>query len=489
MSLLKRDDVLPWVDSNVGVTRWSLEALKLLTDVRTDVAKKITACADGLLHELERLRRCEDVSGIFTDWKGYPKDELAWTSVIGCELAWHQLHEKLRWYHQLKAANGEIDILATVDLVGTGDGAIRVPVAVFEIGWNVSDKTWQSIGYASNFCKSLDVGGEFLDIPTLAVTWTFEKNKPATTNGTIAIRVLGFHPHAAAEKKFSAIPVWRATNSTENVARALNAVVQLSDAIVASEIDSSSRLWEYPSRTVAIETTKDGKFVHKLYDYRSEIRGEETGSDQRRKHQRMIRHGTNVEYEIGDKSSDLVVLRYPYIVGGHIASSAKHFIRAIEKIKELHEGDGDGITVHGDIRGSNLIFDTDDGCSLIDFDLTGTSSDKYPATYVHDNLVDVRRHPEAKPGESLKTIHDWYALASIMEMYAVDGDDGFWVQATISIREGKASDALDCLKPHESMTIKPADDDLAAILSKQQGTGTPEKKKGRSSSPQKKQKL
>ena len=321
------------------------------------------------------------------------------------------------------------------------------------------------------------------------MTWTFDKNTTVESGGEVAIHVVGFHPHPAEGQKTCAILVWKKQSSRANIARVLSAGAELSDVIGASGLDDSSRRrWEYPSRTHRAE----GRWKNCPQALRLPTgdpwRGDRPPPE-RRKHQRMIRHGTAVEYEIGDDGSNLVVLRYPYINGDHVASLVKHFVCAIERIKELHEGDGDGMVIHGDVRGSNLLFDDDHQCHLIDFDLAGTSSDKYPATYVHDNLLDVERHPEAKAGESLAPSHDWYALASIMGMYEVDGDNGgFWELATNNIRDGKTTDALNCLERHVTMKIKPTAD-LAAVLSKQQGTGTPDKKKGRSSSPQKKQKL
>jgi len=294
-------------------------------------------------------------------------------------------------------------------------------------------------------------------VPILAMTCRFHKNREIVSSGEIAIHVVGFHPHVAAGEKACVIPVSKKVCSLENVARTLNVLVKLAENVLASGIHDSSARWNYPSRTVAIETRTDSKrIVHKIYDYRAEIRGKTTDHAERRKHQRMVKHGVNVDYEIGSEDSDLVVLRYQYIPGTHVASMVKHFVSATEALVRLQEGTGEGAVIHGDIRGGNVVFDDDGNCFLIDHDITGTSEDNYPSTYVASGLNDVVRHNDARPGEELKTSHDWYALASMMEMYDVDGGDGdFWAQATEHVRKGEAQQALKCLNERATVAIKP----------------------------------
>lgn len=446
------------LDPSIGFTEWSLMALHTITSV--DFA--------GAVHSAQELRaglgrlKLQDQCGLYCTSKASPSGELACTSIIGSVLARcfsTCAGRDLRWYHQLPAAGGTTDILVSADIACDGQGGIRAecPIAVFEFGWVGSNKKPQCFAYGSNLSTLL--GSQ--TTPILAITWYMHLQH---NEGNFEVHILGFHPSHAAAARMSAIPVWKANASEENIARLLTTVSEFGRRAMGP-LPSE---WEYPSRTVAIEKpkTKEPAIVHKVYDYRLEMKGD-IPKEQRRRHQQMHRFGPRVEYELGSENSDLVVLKYPFIEGCHTASTVGHFVSALSKIMELHEA---GI-IHGDIRASNLIFESNGDCTLIDFDLAGSVSDKYPPQFVCIGLGDVIRHEGARPEEHLAFEHDWHALASIMRMHTCLDQNSAWEEAIKQIELGEPRNALSILDKAHHTILKPLDSLTVSML----GTGTPPK--------------
>lgn len=455
-----RDDVL---DTEVGLTEWSLLALKAMTGAG-EANKTARACSRELLARLKHLQ-LSDRSGLYSSkTKASPSGELACTSFVGSVLA--ELFSspaddlKLQWYHQLPVAAGTVDIIATACSAGES-----YPVVVIEFGWKRMDKRAQCLAYGANLSSTL-LG---LQTPLLAIMWNMDKQNP--WNAQIELQVLGFHPHYARQSRMSAIVAWLGESSEQNVAKLLSTVSLFGQRIRQSQMSTTSiSTWRYPSRTVAIEMPRAGPtMVYKLYDYRADLYGSPTFQ---RRHKQMVRFGENVVFELGHEGSDLVVLRYPYIDGEHVAASVKHFVSAIDSIAQLHQQQ----VVHGDIRASNLVFGEDGCCKLIDFDFAGSTSDTYPQRYIHDQnlLCDVVRHEGAQAERLLCFEHDWSALASIMEMHSCEGASLAWKQAIELLRKGDILSTLERLRQHSSLPLLPTEG-LKHAVRLQKGTGTPEK--------------
>lgn len=72
-------------------------------------------------------------------------------------------------------------------------------------------------------------------------------------------------------------------------------------------------------------------------------------------------------------------LQYRFLNGSSTPKSPQQFLTLMSALKKLHSAG----YVHGDIRSSNLIFDSidDKKARIIDFDLAGTEGSLYPSTY------------------------------------------------------------------------------------------------------------
>jgi hypothetical protein len=124
----------------------------------------------------------------------------------------------------------------------------------------------------------------------------------------------------------------------------------------------------------------------------------------------------------------VVVIRYKYLKGTHVASKVSHFSAIASQIKEMHQ---QGI-VHGDIRGFNMLhpFPDDDERSnnndslqescVIDFDLSGIDGeDKYPLG--HSQVIPETAGKRAgTAGGIMEKSHDWIELERILIDYEYD---------------------------------------------------------------------
>lgn len=121
----------------------------------------------------------------------------------------------------------------------------------------------------------------------------------------------------------------------------------------------------------------------------------------------------------------VVVVKYDYLEGTHIAWRASHFAAISETIKAMHSQN----IVHADVRGFNMLHPIEDNSTciqssiLLDFDLSGVhGTDIYPPGFV-DNLKDVAFIRAGKPNSTMLKYDDWYELASCMALYDAVGDD------------------------------------------------------------------
>lgn len=133
------------------------------------------------------------------------------------------------------------------------------------------------------------------------------------------------------------------------------------------------------------------------------------------------------------------------------------FVCAATSLRALHAA---GI-VHGDVRGSNIVFAPDLACSCapavpaasspgprgaagcclraqwLDFDFSREAGVPYPAVLadVHDGV----RHLAAQtPGEPMRPAHDWFALAGLMRMYRAGAEKAAeWAAAAAAVERGE----------------------------------------------------
>ena len=122
----------------------------------------------------------------------------------------------------------------------------------------------------------------------------------------------------------------------------------------------------------------------------------------------------------------VVVVKYDYLEGTHVAWKASQFAAIAETIKVMHSQN----IVHADVRGFNMLHPIKDSsicisCSnLLDFDLNGMhGTDVYPPPGFVDALEGVAFIRPGKPSSKLQMCDDWYELADCMTLYDVVGDE------------------------------------------------------------------
>jgi len=454
---VKSETVNKRLDDNVGVTYWSIQALKALTSQEN--VQNVTTCATQLVATLRRFSEQKDGTGLASKSAIRAKGEVAWSSAIAECCGRYLGSEKLRWYHQMGTTEGVPDIVVAFD-----DGTKLQPVAVVEFGFLGDEKKWQCLAYGSNLTHSVVRLLECTDVPILAMTWGL--NKDELDQGQCVLRVVGASPYAAEDDKFSAIDVWAGDVNVANVALLLQAIITTATATQASAPPQEA--WTYHGQNVAICRRDDTGNVFKLYDYRPSVRGVDIPQQQRRNFELLQRKLGAV---VVVKAPDLVLLKYNYVEGDHHATSARQFKSAIEALRELHKG---GI-VHGDVRALNMLF-AEERCTFIDYDFAGMKA--YPANYVSTGLHDVGRHNDAVANRPPKEEHDWFALASVMEMHECVADvaNGTWEKVCEDVRSGNVDAAIAAIDKLDDQTLEPIDA-LKSVSTRHLGTGRPPRTK------------
>lgn len=101
-------------------------------------------------------------------------------------------------------------------------------------------------------------------------------------------------------------------------------------------------------------------------------------------------------------------LSYPYFLGNHSPKNVRQLVCAIQQLSTIHNGG----YVHGDIRRPNIVFDGNKA-NIIDFDLAGLESSRYPAAFNHNHILE--RHETARSGLCRLKIHDRFSLHAIFK--------------------------------------------------------------------------
>jgi hypothetical protein len=122
----------------------------------------------------------------------------------------------------------------------------------------------------------------------------------------------------------------------------------------------------------------------------------------------------------------VLVIKYKHVKGTHYASQVSHFRDIAFCISEMHAKN----TVHGDIRGFNMLHPNHPGNNtehkggisnslLIDFNLSGTpNTDRYPPGY-NTNVADNSFDRSGVAGQIMQTDDDWKDLGSVMAHYKI----------------------------------------------------------------------
>jgi hypothetical protein len=122
----------------------------------------------------------------------------------------------------------------------------------------------------------------------------------------------------------------------------------------------------------------------------------------------------------------IVIIRYDYQDGIHVASKVSHFRDIAKIIETMHDSD----FVHGDVRGFNMLHPHSEeslnglkrSC-LIDFDLARMNEkDKYSLGFSQTS-PEILGDRIGKLGKCMKFQHDWVELGATMDEYQVKAND------------------------------------------------------------------
>ena len=408
------------MDKNVGLTRESIEGLKLVTAPTIEGVFEETAVE--LLAELQK------------------HDELEAKASVLAEVCARRLSDTVAWsFAPQERKRGKPVVVARAKNTSS-----RRAVVVFD--WDSFLPPLFHIGKTDGTVSVVDESqASALDVveasPTLAVKWDEVKRANVDDDqGNLTLRLLSPKDDGRGKESFSWILLWKGSGVDQrNVALLLQSVVKF---VTSSEttIDDPATTWHpYGQRTVLRLGAAGGDCAFKLYDERPYARGH-NARDGWRLNSQLTASKLHATREV--QGDDLLVLKYDWIHGRHDATHVKHFLSAIEGLGRFHHEDN---LIHGDIRAANMIFtsppgDDEPACFFIDFDFAGNEHRRYPQNY-NTELYDVERHPDAYGGALLKKEHDWYALASVMELHRHD-DSEAWADICSSVQAGSIDSAI-----------------------------------------------
>ena len=383
-------------------------------------------------------------SGLFRTEYSVPKKEQFVTAIITSELMKLKPilgSRRARWMHQLlDRAGGELDIA----LYAEHNASLWSPVMVFEFGLRCDSKAKanQMLAYCINMSSQLRT--EEVLLAAEVVLW------PTDHPDCVGwVRLSG--TRLMEGRKIGAVMLWEGPLNEKTAGRLLEAA-----EICATANEKQDSAWSRCKNA----SISDGR-VWKVFDYR----GRNVPSTERRSSEWSLR------YMLGCRAhcftSDLCIISYPYIVGSHRPSVAKHFVSLIKCLQALHK---DGI-VHGDVRASNVVFGENGIASLIDFDFAGRATERtYPLGFVL-KIDDGARHREASSGRVLEFAHDVFAVGAMMRLCTCEATQWQLAQRILLDVNSDVAAALKLLEEiaNEALVV-------TKNVSENVGTGSPERK-------------
>jgi hypothetical protein len=353
---------------------------------------------------------------------------------------------RARWLHQVpERSNGEVDICAYLEQRPN----VWVPFCLLEFGLRCASrsKRVQTLAYSVNVSPQLPPGHLLLAAEVIV--------HPSDQPGALGwLRVSGVRP--TEPHYLGAVLLW------EGPLNALSA----SRLLAAADMVAQARYWP---RDMSWRTCKNvafgGGHVWKAYDYRER----NVNSSERRSHELSLTYISGCE--VVCQSTDLVVIRYPYLEGTHRPHSVGQWIALLCCVQRLHQG---GI-VHGDLRLSNAVFSSrSDVVTIIDYDFAGRAGEKrYPPQFNQD-IDDGARARSASAGRCLLFEHDWFAIAAMMKKCHLEQAELRWRQAQelLEAPDHNVDRAIQLLQDCASLSITSLDDKATASLAVDGGPGT-----------------
>jgi hypothetical protein len=316
------------------------------------------------------------------------------------------------------------------------------------------DKHAKTLAYSVNVCPQLPAGHLLL-----AVEVILRPSDRPTELGWLRLNGV----RLAEPRRIGTVLLW------EGPLNALSASQMFAAAdMVAWENSQPCPSWHH----IKNAATCDG-YVWKVYDYRRR----EVDAEDRRSPTHSLAYIPGCA--VVCKSTDLVVIRYPYLEGTHRPQSVGQWATLIRFVQQLHQ---DAI-VHGDLRLSNIVFGRHNGkVTVIDYDFAGRVGEKeYPKGF-NRKIDDGARHRAATDRQALSFEHDWFAIASMMEKCTLERAEPKWQDAYELLKvpgmTGQVDRVVQILEDFPMLQITSLDHTTARSLAVTggPGTGSPERK-------------
>ena len=401
-----------------------------------------------------KLLKHEIVDGLFQSQYRVPRKEQLHTSVLTATLAeWFPQIGGLKahWLHQVPDRTAAI---VDVCLYVEREPMVWVPVCLWEFGVHgkACNKHVQTMAYCVNVCPQLQPGHLLLAVEAIL--------SPSDGDGELAwLRVSA----VCIVEAFcmGAVLLWEGPLNALSVSQLLAAA-----DMIAQERYPHADTW-HSSKNAAI----GDDHVWKAYDYRDCA----VQLDDRRSPDLSCKYIPGCK--IVCKSTDLVLIRYPYLEGTHQPRSVGQWIAVLRCVLRLHQ---DGI-VHGDLRLSNIVFSsTSDVVTIIDYDFSGRHREKTYPLHFNCNIDDGARHRSASAGRLLLFPHDWFAVAAMMKLCQLEQAEPRWQQAQKLLEEPGmvVAEVIQLLENCSSLLLVLQNKKASSALAVEggPGTGSPEKK-------------
>ena len=354
----------------------------------------------------------------------------------------------LRHSDQRPAGNPDVVVRTTPQTPISGEiGQRRRVILIIDVSVD-NNGGEKKIGRAFEYANLIDAPHETVLLFSLHVDRTREKHK-LTQEAFIYMhsdlkekRKIGFLWREVYERNEGECVLHFLERGFVGIVRCLKCAEHLR-AISSSSETLSSKKWDVVSDNVAIQ---DESKVFKVFDSRSHptirrpdhwlekhpwtrdlqvkkhLEFKESGDvDQLGRPTRKRYRGEDYDLTVSYPKGTVLVLRYGFVKGSHIATKASDFKAIAECIKSMHAVN----IVHSDIRGFNMLHPVSGGIQvsrLIDFDLCGQPGvDSYHPGF-SEMVCDNCFPRSGKPEKKVQKRDDWQELASVMAHYTIFDD-------------------------------------------------------------------